>query len=149
MPGTRRELTWRNEHNQIVLAAGTQASADIGGVGNFVRNSTVTRILVDLQVTPVTLNVPVQIAYAIWVGNFLGIPGNIEIDSDERFLLWNAVTFRVGLLGEGGFFMNRIHDVRGQRKARQDNEGPHFVARVDGGSAVNVEITTRVLIRLP
>ena len=108
----------------------------------------VTRILLSVATRIVTLNAFGNITMAVWVGQFGGIPTNIEADSDESYMMW-AGHQQVGAVGAGPGVVLRTFDLRGQRASRSDSENIHFVVRADAASAIVTAVWLRVLVLLP
>jgi len=144
----RRAVRWRNESNLLTPAADAQEEAGIS-TGVFDKGTTLTRILMELAITPVTTNTNADIWIAIWVGAFGGIPADISADSDDSYLYWSRVVMRVPSATGPDWFQYRTLDLRGQRVARSDRENIHLVVHAGAASAFNVFATTRVLLKLP
>jgi len=143
-----RQRQWRNEVNLLTPAAASQVSVQLA-TGLFNKGCTPVRLLLSVSIPPVTLTIPARVHFGVWSGVPAGIPTPLVASGDDGFLLWDEMVLRVGLLGEGGFFVTKSYDLRAQRKSRQDADALTFSVQTDGASAANVYVVSRVLCLLP
>ena len=146
-----RRREWKNQAVVIAQAAAAQTATEIG-TGQTVKGATVVRSLVELAISPVTVNVDVIFTFALWVGPAGGEPGNIDVADTASYLYWNSFVHNLSTaVGTGAterFFRKSI-DVRGQRVFRSDFDGLWLLTRASGASALSVYIGTRTLYLAP
>ena len=147
MATQRRAREWINRTDLLTPAASGQADVAIS-TALFNKGCTVVRILLDVDITPVTLGVPVGVYVAVWVGTTGSVPADISQDTNQSYMMWTRLVIRLNS-GEGqDQFVHRTFDLRGMRRAREDNDDIYFIARADSASAVNVYTASRVLCLL-
>ncbi len=146
-----RVLEWRNEFSLLAPAASTQVSKVIAGT-LFAKGCTLQRILLRVSLSPVTVDTIVVAHMAVWSGPSGSLPADISGDNNDSYLLWEShpITLEsVSGAGEGEPRYSRFNfDLRGQRKARQDNDTIVFAVCPDAASSVNCWVSTRVLCLL-
>ncbi len=149
MTTPRRQRKWFNERNQLTLASGAQDSVTVSTTG-FDKGETLVRELLTVSVQVPNQNITVEVAIALWVGQFGGIPTDISADSSESYMLWDGWAQEEGTPG-GVIHMVRSYDLKGQRSSRSDSENVHFVLKYVSGAAGTMLVTlyTRMLVLLP
>ena len=147
MPRTRE---WKNETIILSPAANTQVATEFA-TGLTIKGATLQRIIVQLAVTPVTVDVNTIIHFAIWPGPAGGEPANIHVADNASYLYWTSfpMALAVAIPGATERFQYRQFDVRGQRVFRSDFDGLWMLARSDAASAVNYYVGVRTLMLLP
>ena len=146
MTSPRRQREWRNETNLLTPAANTQASVGIAS-GVFEKGCTMVRMLLDIYMTPVTLDVNSQVYIAVWAGRTTP-PTTISSSTNRSYLLWTHALLRK-TSGEGqDWFRHLTYDLRGQRRSRDDDDSIFFIVQPDSASAVNCYLASRTLCLL-
>ncbi len=148
MTTSRRQRVWLNERNFLNPATTAQDSVTIATTG-FDKGETVVRMLVSVSCRLTTINVAAEVVVAIWVGQFGGIPTNIQSDSRESYMMWDGWEQEEAANG-GIIHMYRTYDLRGQRASRSDSENIHFIVKnVGGAGTLGVTVHSRCLLLLP
>ena len=150
MPSARvRE--WKNEHFAMTPAAGAQTVREIA-TGLTVKGATLQRLLIELEFSPVTVNVDAVLFFAVWNGPAGGEPSNIDLADNASHLYWSAYTLNLSTtVGTGSterLFRKSI-DVRGQRVFRSDFDGLWVITRAAAPSALVARLAVRTLVLLP
>ena len=143
----RRQRKWLNEQNTLLITA-AQDSFTLTTTG-FDKGETLVRMILGVSSTLDTDNILSKITLAVWVGQFGGIPTNIEADNPESFMLWDGYQQEVRASG-GAPIVYRMYDLRGQRASRSDSDQVHFVARSSVAAVeCRVDVWSRCLVLLP
>ena len=145
---SRRAREWSNESGLLTPAASTQVSFTLASAVSG-KGVTVIRVLMDVAISPVTLNVDAILDLALWFGPSAGAPSNIGTDNTHGFMMWTRMVHRK-TSGEGqAWLLTKSFDLRGQRASRSDLDVLNFLVRPGSASAVNVYFSSRVLSLLP
>ncbi len=148
MTTPRRQRKWFNEKNTLTPASATQDSFTLSTTG-FDKGETAVREILTVTIRLVSINTPVEVAVAIWVGQFGGIPSNIFADSSESYMLWDGFVWEDRGGGSDAQLI-RSYDLRGQRSSRSDSEDLHFIVRNGGGAGtLTCDVFSRILMLLP
>jgi len=142
-----------------VLASGLQTTFDLlAGVAVANRKgSTVTRFLLDIWMTPDTINSRKAIDFGtVWVDSDAVVAGAFpDADVETEKVDW-LMRSRMVVLGPnaGSIFLQppmRSYDIRSQRICRADNDELRLICDINAITTGGVFITfiSRVLLRLP
>ena len=150
MPGDRTR-EWRNKFELLGPAAASQINTTLAD-GIFTKGCTLQRIICDVSLSPITVDLITVVHMAIWSGEQGGIPSNISVDDNFSYLMRVSVPITlesISNVGEGEPRYTRFSwDLKGQRRARATTEGVFFIILPDTSSAVNCWLSTRVMCLL-